>query len=73
VKRVPVEKETALKRCRPAGLDKLKVAIFGRSVDFVADDGMTDVRNVNPDLMRSAGERLGLDNRELFPDATVPG
>ena len=48
----------------PTGLNKLQVTILGRTVDFIPDDGVAGMGGVDADLVGSAGEGFGFDQRK---------
>jgi len=48
----------------PAGADEFQVAVRRGPVDFVADDRVAGVGEVDPDLVGAAGERFGGDQGE---------
>src|SRR5438874_10487655 len=51
------KQQRTLQRRSPARLDEIEVVIFIRSVNFVADDRMSDVRQMHADLMRASRPR----------------
>ena len=57
----------------PAGADELQVALRRRAVDFVPDDRVAGVGEVDTDLVGAAGERLGGDQGEPAFRALDPG
>jgi hypothetical protein len=50
----------------PAGFDEFEVGGFVGTVDFVADDGVAVVGEVDADLVHAAGVRAGADEGEGF-------
>ncbi len=56
----------------PAGADEFQVAVRRRPVDFIADDRVSGVGEVDPDLVGAAGERLGGDEGEPAFRASDP-
>lgn len=48
----------------PAGFDEFEVGVFVGAVDFVTNNGMTGVGEVDADLVHAAGLWQGLDKRE---------
>ncbi len=58
------EEKTFGERRRPSGADEFQVAIGRGAVDFVADDRMSVVGKVDPDLVGAAGEGFRGDKGE---------
>ena len=57
----------------PIGFDEFQITVFVGAVDFVADDGVTDVREMDANLVGSAGFGFGFDQgeRAIVEDETV--
>ena len=49
------EKEGLVEGGGPAGLDEVEIMVLGWAVDFVADDGVAGVSEVNANLVHAAG------------------
>ena len=58
------EKELCFQGGGPIGFDKFEVTIFVGTVDFVTDDWVSDVREMDADLMGSASFWFGLKQGE---------
>src|SRR5580700_5989164 len=48
----------------PTGFDEFQVTIFVRAVDFVADNGMPGICEMDPDLVGSTRFWFGFDQSE---------
>jgi len=59
------EEEGALEGGGPAGLDEGEVVRLGGAVDFVADDGMAGVGEMDADLMHATGLGEGAEEGEI--------
>ena len=55
------KKKSPLQRLGPSRLNKFQITLLIFTVDFVAYDRMTAVCEVNPDLVHSARDGVGLD------------
>lgn len=62
MERVAREPKPAFQFRRPAGLDKLEVKPFVRSVDFVADDGVAQGGEMHADLVSAPGAGKSADD-----------
>src|ERR1044071_3896557 len=73
MKRVPRQKKLALQFIRPARLDKTQVELLLRPIDFVSDQRMTQMREMNANLARPSGPRGRPDDRAflLLPNDTA--
>src|ERR1044071_3467811 len=73
MKRVPRQKKLALQFIRPARLDKTQVELLVRPIDFVSDQRMTQMREMNANLVRPSGPRSRPDDRAflLLPNDTA--
>src|SRR5450432_539428 len=72
MQRVSRQEELTRQFFGPARLDKTKIELLVRPIEFVADDRMTEVREVNPDLVRPPGARDGPDDRKLISPVAWP-
>ena len=73
MKRVSREQKLPRQFIGPAGLDETQVKLLVRPINLVADDWMSEMREVNPDLMRPARARLGADDSKApsFPNESL--
>lgn len=69
---VPWEKKHALELFRPAGFNEAKIELFVGPVDFVSDQGMSKVSEVDSDLVGAAGARNCPNDREFFVGFICP-
>lgn len=65
VQSVAVEEELLGESGCPTGFDEFEVTVFVRAVDFVTDDRMAGVGEVNPDLMGATGQGFAVEQRKL--------
>jgi len=73
VQGVAGEEKAFGERGRPAGADEFQVAIGRGAVDFVADDRMSPMGEMDPDLVGAAGEGLRGDKGKGISVAQGPG
>ena len=66
MQRVTRQKQFAFEFRRPAGLNEFQIKIFIRTVDFIADDRMTERSEMNTNLMSPSRFRNRADKREFF-------
>lgn len=64
MERVTRKEKLSLQFCRPTGFNKLKIKLFVRPINFIADDGVPEMREMHPNLMCPSGAGDGPDNRE---------
>jgi len=69
VERVAREEQSLCQGRGPAGADELQVALRGGAVDFVPDDRVAGMREVDADLVGAAGDWFGGEQREPVPVA----
>ena len=66
MERVARKKKSPLQRLGPSRLDKLQITLLIFTIDLVAHDRMTAVREVNADLVHSPSDGVGLDECKAF-------
>jgi len=69
VERMAGEEQAFRKLRCPAGAYEFQIAFRRGAVDFVADDWMAGVGNVDADLVGATGDRLGGQQRETVSGA----
>lgn len=70
---MPRQEQLGLQRRRPTGFDKFQISsALASTVDFVADQRVSDVRRVDADLVGAPCPGLGPQKRELSLGALEP-
>ncbi len=73
MERMPRQEKLACQFIRPAGLDKTEIKLLVRPVNLVPDNRMTEMREMDTDLVRPAGSRNRPDDGErIFPSGAPP-
>ncbi len=68
---VSCKQELLLKLRCPSRFDKAQVELLIGAVDLVADNWMSNRRQMHPNLMRSSRPRNGANEREFLPGCGV--